>query len=75
MNFLSQTDLLFPQDLKSIHTFISGAASLNESVIQRLVTKYGENKRCIQAYGMTELSPLSHIQDTRAKTQKLGYCC
>lgn len=56
---LAKNPLIDEYDLSSVHTIFSGAAPLDEelgkTVAQRL------NTRVRQGYGMSELSPVSHI--------------
>jgi len=45
---------------------------MSESLVQSLIMKYGKDKGFMQGYGMTELSPLSHMQCTLNNAPNLG---
>ena len=46
-------------DLSSVHTILSGAAPLDGALAQAVATRL--NCRILQGYGMTEVSPVSHL--------------
>ncbi|KAB1655955.1 4-coumarate--CoA ligase family protein [Pseudoclavibacter chungangensis] len=46
-------------DISSVHTLLSGAASLDGETGRRAAERIGA--RMLQGYGMTELSPVSHV--------------
>ncbi len=59
-------------DLSSLRTILSGAASMQDSVVHQLEKRLGCN--VTQGYGMTEMSPVSHLRvDTDAPSATIGY--
>ena len=61
-------------DLGSVHTTLSGAAPLDGELGSRLAERLG--CRVLQGYGMTEMSPVSHLipRDSRdAPVSSVGY--
>ncbi|SDL56046.1 4-coumarate--CoA ligase [Arthrobacter sp. ov407] len=56
---LSKHPLVAEYDLGSVHTALSGAAPLDGELGTRLAERLG--CRVLQGYGMTELSPVSHL--------------
>jgi acyl-CoA synthetase (AMP-forming)/AMP-acid ligase II len=63
---LSKHPLVAEYDLSSVHTTLSGAAPLDGELGSRLAERLG--CRMLQGYGMTEMSPVSHLipQDATA---------
>lgn len=56
---LAKHPLVDQYDLSSVHTVFSGAAPLDGQLAQAVADRLGV--RVIQGYGMTELSPVSHV--------------
>lgn len=56
---LAKHPLVADYDLSSVHTTLSGAAPLDGELGARLAERL--NCRVLQGYGMTELSPVSHL--------------
>ncbi|MEV5052414.1 AMP-binding protein [Arthrobacter sp. LAR12-1-1.1] len=56
---LSKHPLVAEYDLGSVHTALSGAAPLDGELGTRLAERLG--CRVLQGYGMTEMSPVSHL--------------
>lgn len=56
---LSKHPLVAEYDLSSVHTTLSGAAPLGGELGRRLAERLG--CRVLQGYGMTEMSPVSHL--------------
>lgn len=59
---LAKHPLVDQYDLSSVHTVLSGAAPLDGQLAQAVADRLGV--RMIQGYGMTELSPVSHVIPT-----------
>ena len=57
-------------DLSSLHTLISAAAALDEELAKAVAERLG--CRVVQAYGMTELSPASHLIPPDGGLDSLG---
>lgn len=71
---LSKHPLVAEYDLGSVHTALSGAAPLDGELGARLAERLG--CRVLQGYGMTEMSPVSHLipRDGReAPVSSVGY--
>ena len=56
---LSKHPMVADYDLSSVHTTLSGAAPLDGELGSRLAERLG--CRVLQGYGMTEMSPVSHL--------------
>lgn len=56
---LSKHPMVADYDLSSVHTTLSGAAPLDGELGARLAERLG--CRVLQGYGMTEMSPVSHL--------------
>ncbi len=56
---LTKHPLVAEYDLSSVHTTLSGAAPLDGELGTRLAERLG--CRVLQGYGMTEMSPVSHL--------------
>ncbi|KYZ78100.1 long-chain fatty acid--CoA ligase [Anaerosporomusa subterranea] len=60
-----------PEDLASVRMFISGGASLPESVSEQFQQKYGVN--IIEGYGLSEASPVVAVNPvTKTKSCSIG---
>jgi 4-coumarate--CoA ligase len=71
---LSKHPLVAEYDLGSVHTTLSGAAPLDGELGTRLAERLG--CRVLQGYGMTEMSPVSHLipRDARSvPVSSVGY--
>eukprot|EP00475_Leptophrys_vorax_P017658 TRINITY_DN24260_c0_g2_i1.p1 TRINITY_DN24260_c0_g2~~TRINITY_DN24260_c0_g2_i1.p1 ORF type:complete len:560 (-),score=176.60 TRINITY_DN24260_c0_g2_i1:63-1742(-) len=68
--FLAKHPLVDQFNLKSIKSIFSGAAPLGAEVTRAVATRLGISD-IRQGYGMTELSPVSHIQ-IKTKSGKYG---
>ncbi|TQF68581.1 4-coumarate--CoA ligase family protein [Rhodococcus spelaei] len=55
---LAKHPMVDQYDLSSVHTILSGAASLDEDLGKAVATRLG--LRVLQGFGMSELSPVSH---------------
>ncbi|MFO7690454.1 MAG: AMP-binding protein [Cryobacterium sp.] len=56
---LAKHPLVADYDLSSVHTVLSGAAPLDGTLAAAVATRLG--CRILQGYGMTEVSPVSHL--------------
>ncbi|MFD4292268.1 AMP-binding protein [Rhodococcus sp. NPDC058532] len=56
---LAKHPMVDEHDLSSVRTIVSGAASLDEELGNAVAARLGT--RVLQGYGMSELSPVSHI--------------
>ncbi|MET3721764.1 MULTISPECIES: AMP-binding protein [unclassified Arthrobacter] len=71
---LSKHPLVADYDLSSVHTALSGAAPLDGELGARLAERLG--CRVLQGYGMTEMSPVSHlipVDATEVPVSSVGY--
>jgi len=62
-------------DLKSLQVLLSGAAPLSDSLIRAVHNKLksvGANTIVLQGYGLTEMSPVTHILPGDASLSKAG---
>jgi acyl-CoA synthetase (AMP-forming)/AMP-acid ligase II len=57
-------------DLSSVRAVVSGAAPLDEALGEALAAKLGT--RILQGYGMTELSPVSHVTPLSGPALPIG---
>ena len=62
---LTKHPLVAEYDLSSVHTALSGAAPLDGELGARLAERLG--CRVLQGYGMTEMSPVSHLIPCNAR--------
>lgn len=60
------------KEFESINAIMGGAAPIGEVLIQRLLAKAGKYFFFQEGYGMTELSPVSHILPTHTRNNKIG---
>ena len=56
---LAKHPLVGEHDLSSVHTILSGAAPLDGTLADAVAARLG--CRVVQGYGMTEMSPVSHV--------------
>lgn len=71
---LSKHPMVADYDLSSVHTTLSGAAPLDGELGARLAERLG--CRVLQGYGMTEMSPVSHLiprDATDVPVSSVGY--
>jgi 4-coumarate--CoA ligase len=57
-------------DLSSIRVMVSGAAALDEALGQAVMKRLGITM--VQGYGMTEMSPVSHVMPVERKDISIG---
>ncbi|MFJ3958195.1 AMP-binding protein [Arthrobacter sp. NPDC090010] len=69
---LSKHPLVADYDLSSVHTALSGAAPLDEELGHAVAERLG--CRMLQGYGMSEMSPVSHLIPRSAEGVPLGSC-
>lgn len=69
---LAKHPLVAEYDLSSVHTALSGAAPLDEELGHAVAERIG--CRMLQGYGMTEMSPVSHLIPRSAEGVPLGSC-
>lgn len=60
------------KEFESIRVIMGGAAPIGEALISRLLDKAGKYFFFQEGYGMTELSPVSHLLPERTKNKKIG---
>ncbi|MFD6444124.1 AMP-binding protein [Promicromonospora sp. NPDC060204] len=58
---LAKHPLLDSYDVTSVRAVLSGAAPFGESLAGAVRDRLGEHVRVLQGYGMTEMSPVSHV--------------
>lgn len=71
---LSKHPMVADYDLSSVHTALSGAAPLDGELGGKLAERLG--CRVLQGYGMTEMSPVSHlipVDATELPVSSVGY--
>lgn len=71
---LSKHPMVADYDLSSVHTTLSGAAPLDGALGTQLAERLG--CRVLQGYGMTEMSPVSHlipVDATDVPVSSVGY--
>lgn len=71
---LTKHPMVADYDLSSVHTTLSGAAPLDGELGSRLAGRLG--CRVLQGYGMTEMSPVSHlipVDATGVPVSSVGY--
>ena len=61
LNFIIQSPEVTAAELGSLRTILTGAAPVGSAIIAALKAKTGPNCDYIEGYGMTELSPVSHL--------------
>ncbi|MDP5226478.1 MULTISPECIES: AMP-binding protein [Arthrobacter] len=69
---LAKHPLVAEYDLSSVHTALSGAAPLDEELGHAVAERIG--CRMLQGYGMSEMSPVSHLIPRSAEGVPLGSC-
>lgn len=58
---LAKHPLVDSYDISSVRAVLSGAAPLDEKLATAVLDRLGTGVRVLQGYGMTEMSPVSHI--------------
>lgn len=59
-------------EFESINVIMGGAAPIGEVLIYRVLEKAEKYFFFQESYGMTELSPVTHILPERTKNKKIG---
>eukprot|EP00808_Paulinella_micropora_P021377 g81307.t1 len=59
--FLAKHPLVAKYDLSSVRLVVSGAAPLTDEVARQMIERLSTVKEFKQGYGMTEMSPVSHL--------------
>lgn len=72
ISFMANTPEIGKPEFESIKTIMGGAAPIGEALISQLLDKAGKYFFFQEGYGMTELSPVSHILPGRTKNKKIG---
>jgi len=72
--FLAHTPLLTAKDFDSVHCVQAGAAPVGTALINKLFEKAGKKLFFQEMYGLTELSPASHVMNPSKGNTKLGSC-
>ncbi|CAL8108950.1 unnamed protein product [Orchesella dallaii] len=62
------------KEMESCHTIVGAAAPIGHVLINRILEKAGRYIFFAEGYGMTELSPLSHILNPSSRHTKIGSC-
>ncbi|WP_369375233.1 AMP-binding protein [Promicromonospora sp. Populi] len=58
---LAKHPLVDSYDISSVRAVLSGAAPLDEKLAGAVLDRLGPSVRVLQGYGMTEMSPVSHV--------------
>lgn len=58
---LAKHPLVASYDVSSVRAMLSGAAPFDEQLAAAVVERLGDGVRVLQGYGMTEISPVSHL--------------
>lgn len=58
---LAKHPLVDSYDVSSVRAVLSGAAPFDEKLAAAVVDRLGDHVRVLQGYGMTEMSPVSHV--------------
>jgi acyl-CoA synthetase (AMP-forming)/AMP-acid ligase II len=58
---LAKHPLVDSYDVSSVRAVLSGAAPFDEKLAAAVVARLGDEVRVLQGYGMTEMSPVSHV--------------
>ncbi|CAL8108931.1 unnamed protein product [Orchesella dallaii] len=61
-------------ELAHAHTILGGAAPIGVSLIEKLLDKAGKYFFFQEGYGMSELSPVSHVLLPETRNTKIGSC-
>uniref|UniRef100_A0A646QDR8 Luciferin 4-monooxygenase n=1 Tax=Hemiscolopendra marginata TaxID=943146 RepID=A0A646QDR8_9MYRI len=73
VNFLATYPELNVDDLRNLHTIVCGAAPLSKNIVSTLLDRLHPQPIAFQeGYGMTELSPVSHVSPR--DSGRIGTC-
>ncbi|KAA0203789.1 hypothetical protein HAZT_HAZT002554 [Hyalella azteca] len=67
LGFLAQTPEVRPEFLQTVRLLVCGAAPVGEALARCITHKFGSLFKFQEGYGMTEMSPVSHV------SAKAGY--
>ncbi|ODM92784.1 4-coumarate--CoA ligase 1 [Orchesella cincta] len=62
------------KELEHCHTIVGAAAPIGNVLINQILEKAGRYIFFAEGYGMTELSPLSHLLTPSSRNSKIGSC-
>jgi acyl-CoA synthetase (AMP-forming)/AMP-acid ligase II len=62
------------KELESVEMVLAGAAPVGKSIINRFLEKAEKYIIYREGYGMTELSPVSHLVSPKTNNSKIGSC-
>lgn len=65
VQFMLRHPLVASYDLSALRCIINGAASLDAASQSAVAAKFGI--ACVQGYGMTEMSPISHVEQVHGE--------
>jgi acyl-CoA synthetase (AMP-forming)/AMP-acid ligase II len=74
ISYIVNTPEFTKEDLAPVNTIKAGAAPIGQSLINKLLKKAEKEFTFQEGYGMTELSPVSHILTPRKVHNKIGSC-
>jgi len=74
ISFIVNNPEITKKELEQISVITGGAASIGKTLINRLIEKAGKYIFFQEGYGMTEMSPLSHLLNPSTKNEKIGSC-
>jgi len=74
ISFLVNHPQVGSKELKKLDAVVGGAAPIGNVLISKLLEKAGHYVFFQEAYGMTELSPCSHMVLPETKNTKVGSC-
>ncbi|OXA41756.1 probable 4-coumarate--CoA ligase 3 [Folsomia candida] len=74
ISHIANSDNYGAKELESAHTIAGGAAPIGQALISQLLDKAGKHFLFQEGYGMTELSPVSHVLLPGTNNTKIGSC-
>jgi acyl-CoA synthetase (AMP-forming)/AMP-acid ligase II len=74
VSFIANSPEFGAKELAGTDTILASAAPIGSSLVNRVLEKAGKYLFFQEGYGMTELSPVSHIMCPEAKNTKVGSC-